>query len=60
MGFSDDIKNLLKSILSHAYRLRLIVLTIRFWFKVDHCFPIMSYGGLVYCKSFNRWLGSHL
>ena len=25
-----------------------MVLTIICWFKVDNCFPIMSYGGLVF------------
>ena len=36
------------SVLSVAYRGREMVLTIRFRFKVDHCFPIISFDGLVY------------
>ena len=27
-----------------------------FWFKVDYCFPIMSYDGIVYPLLFRQWL----
>jgi len=35
-----------------------MALAIRFWFKVDNCFPIMSYDGLVYyiLLVFRLWL----
>lgn len=47
---------LLKSILSTGYKWRDIELAIRFWFKADHCFPILSFDGLVRYIVFKLYL----
>jgi len=46
--YKESSQHLAESILSVAYRWREMALAITFWFKVDHCFIIMSYDGLVY------------
>jgi hypothetical protein len=47
---------MLKSILWLVHRWRKMALTIRFWLKVDYCFTIMSYDGLIYYLIFKWWL----
>ena len=39
--FSEDIKTLLKRVLSVAYRWRKMILAITFWVKIDYCFTII-------------------
>ena len=47
---------LLKSILSTGYKWRDMELAIRFWFKADDCFPILSFDGLVRYIVFKLYL----
>ena len=55
---SEDTNTLLKSILLVVYIWRKMVLAIIVWFKVDYCFTIMSYDGLVYYLISRWWLRS--